>query len=112
MTMGQQLDYDELRKHLSIETLDKFGDILQILNTSIVRSPWYKLQEAAEYLRCGVTTIRRLIDEGLLKSHRLDQRAEKSTILIHRKDMDALILFGKSRGLQPREQKLLKFMQS
>ena len=76
------------------------------------RSPWYTLKEAGEYMRCGITTVRRLIDECRLKSYRLDQRVEKSTILIHKKDMDALILCGRSMGLQLREQKLVKHMQA
>jgi len=103
--------YDEIINNLPPETMEVLVKILSRLDHRRDRSPWYKLKEAAPYMRCGVTKVRELIDAGLLKSYRLDQKVEKSTILIHKKDMDALILCGRSKGLQPREQKLLKFMQ-
>jgi len=68
---------------------------------------WYTLKEAAEYARTGVTKLRELIDEGKLKSYRLDDAKSKSTILINRKDLDAMILFDRSSGLTKRQQERL-----
>jgi len=67
-------------------------------------STWHTLKEAAEYARIGVTKLRELIDEGKLKSYRLDDAKSKSTILINRKDLDAMILFNRSSGLTKRQQ--------
>jgi excisionase family DNA binding protein len=67
-------------------------------------STWHTLKEAAEYARTGVTKLRELIDEGKLKSYRLDDAKSKSTILINRKDLDAMILFNRSSGLTKRQQ--------
>mgnify|MGYP002640065637 CR=1 FL=1 len=69
---------------------------------------WHTLKEAAVYARTGVTKLRELIDEGKLRSYRLDDAKSKSTILIHRKDLDAVILFDRSSGLNKREQDRLK----
>jgi excisionase family DNA binding protein len=68
---------------------------------------WYTLKEAAAYSRTGVTKLRELIDSGKLRSYRLDDAKSKSTILIHRKDLDAVILFDRSAGLTKREQSRL-----
>lgn len=68
---------------------------------------WYTLKEAAEYARTGVTKLRELIDEGKLRSYRLDDAKSKSTILINRKDLDAMILFDRSSGLTKRQQERL-----
>jgi len=68
---------------------------------------WYTLKEAAEYGRTGVTKLRELIDERKLKSYRLDDAKSKSTILINRKDLDAMILFDRSSGLTKRQQERL-----
>jgi len=70
-------------------------------------STWHTLKEAAEYARTGVTKLRELIDEGKLKSYRLDDAKSKSTILINRKDLDAMILFDRSSGLTKRQQERL-----
>jgi len=69
---------------------------------------WYTLKEAAAYSRTGVTKLRELIDVGKLRSYRLDDAKSKSTILLHRKDLDAVILFDRSKGLTKREQDRLK----
>jgi hypothetical protein len=68
---------------------------------------WYTLKEAGIYTRAGVTKIRELIKEGDLKSYRLDDAKSKSTILIHRKDLDSVILFNRSSGLNKRQQNRL-----
>jgi|APSaa5957512622_1039677.scaffolds.fasta_scaffold33907_2 excisionase family DNA binding protein len=102
---------DELFDRLSPEVLEFFDSILQRMILVERTRTWYNLREAGEYLRCGVTTIRRLIDEGKLKSYRLDQVKEKCTILIHRKDLDSLVLFGRCKGLMPRDLQRLKAMQ-
>ena len=69
---------------------------------------WYTLKEASKYLRTGVTKLRELIDAGTLKSYRMDSGKTKSTILLHRLDLDALILFDHSSGLTQRELARLK----
>jgi hypothetical protein len=68
---------------------------------------WYTLKEAGVYSRAGVTKLRELIDAGKLRSYRLDDAKTKSTILIHRKDLDAIILFDRSSGLNKRQQQTL-----
>jgi excisionase family DNA binding protein len=73
---------------------------------------WYSLKEAAVYTRTGVTKLRELIDAGKLRSHRLDDSKKTSTILLHKKDLDAVILFDRSSGLGKREQDRLKAYQS
>ncbi len=92
-----------------------FGRFLQhIQSIRQKRNPpatWYTLREAAVYTRTGVTKLRELIDAGKLKSHRLDDAKSKSTILIHRKDMDSIILFDRSVGLTKRQQERLKAYQ-
>ena len=69
---------------------------------------WYTLKEASNYMRTGVTKLRELIDAGRLKPYRLDDAKSKSTILLHRKDLDAVILFDRSSGLTARQQSTLK----
>ncbi|MCF7902353.1 MAG: helix-turn-helix domain-containing protein [Candidatus Marinimicrobia bacterium] len=69
---------------------------------------WFTVKEAATYIRSSISKVRQLIDQGKLKSHRLDDSGSKSTILIHRQDLDALILFDRSTGLSKRELDLLK----
>jgi len=69
---------------------------------------WYTIKEAAVYSRTGVTKLRELIDSGKLKSHRVDDSKQTATILLHRKDLDAVILFDRSSGLGKREQERLK----
>ena len=73
---------------------------------------WYSLKEAAVYTRTGVTKLRELIDSGKLRSHRVDDAKKTATILLHRKDLDAVILFDRSSGLRKREQDRLKAYQS
>ncbi len=109
--MPNSFTIEELFERLSPEILEVFDSILQRMILVNRTQTWYTLREAGEYLRCGVTSVRRLIDEGKLKSYRLYQEKEKSTILIHRKDLDSLVLFGKCKGLNPREQQRLKAMQ-
>jgi len=85
-----------------------FGRFLRHLQSQRSKSEkfatWYTLKEAAEYARTGVTKLRELIDEGKLKAYRLDDAKSKSTILINRKDLDAMILFNRSSGLTKRQQ--------
>lgn len=73
-------DYDNLTAsigNLPPEILQSLESLLRQLEQKRNRSPWYKLKESAEYMRCGVTKVRELIDSGLLKSYRLDQKLEK-----------------------------------
>jgi len=69
---------------------------------------WYTIKEASAYLRTSVTKLRELIEAGTLKSYRLDSGKTKSTILLHRLDLDATILFDHSSGLNQRELARLK----
>lgn len=78
-------DYFTTLESLPPEILKSLESLLRQLEQKRSRSPWYKLKESAEYMRCGVTKVRELIDSGLLKSYRLDQKLEKSTILIHKR---------------------------
>ncbi len=73
---------------------------------------WYTLKEAAIYTRAGVTKLRELKDTGKLKPYMLDDAKSKSTILFHRKDLDSVILFDRSNGLNKRQQQKLKAYQS
>jgi hypothetical protein len=73
---------------------------------------WYTLKEAAIYTRAGVTKLRELKDNGKLKPYTLDDAKSKSTILFHRKDLDSVILFDRSKGLNRRQQDKLKAYQS
>jgi len=107
----EPIDYSEIINNLAPETLEILGTILVRLHRKRDRSPWHTLKEAAEYMRCGPSKVRKLIEDGRLKSHRLDPRVDKSTILIHRKDMDSLLLFERCRKILPHERKLLKYMQ-
>ena len=88
------------------------GHIQSIRQKQSPTPTWYTLKEAAVYSRTGVTKLRELIDSGKLKSNRLDDSKKTSTILIHRKDLDAVILFDRSTGLGKREQDRLKAYQS
>ncbi|MBC8377466.1 MAG: hypothetical protein H8E26_15620 [FCB group bacterium] len=72
---------------------------------------WYTLKEAGNYTRAGVTKLREMIDAGKLRSYRLDDAKSKSTIILHRKDLDAIILFDRSSGLSARQQENLKSYQ-
>jgi excisionase family DNA binding protein len=86
--------------------------IQSIRNKHQLTPTWYTLKEAAAYSRTGVTKLRELIDSGKLKSHRVDDSKKTATILLHRKDLDAVILFDRSTGLGKREQERLKAYQS
>ncbi|MBT3632302.1 MAG: helix-turn-helix domain-containing protein [Candidatus Marinimicrobia bacterium] len=110
--MQGQYSVDELLLKMSPEVLELFQSILQRILQQNRPMTWYTLKEAGEYLRCGVTSVRGLIKEGKLKSYRLDQMKEKSTILLHRKDLDSLVLFGRCKGLMPRERQRLNTMQT
>lgn len=47
-------------------------------------SPWFTVEEAADYLRTSPDAIRKRIDRGQLKSH----RPEGSRILLHEDDLN------------------------
>ena len=57
-------------------------------------SPWFTVEEAADYLRTSADAIRKRIDRGQLKSY----RPEGSRILLHQNDLD---------GAGPRQQAVL-----
>jgi len=73
---------------------------------------WFTVKEASIYLRIGTTKLRELIKMRKLKAHKVDNAGSNSTILIHRKDLDSVVLFDKSSGLSPDNRKRLKAYQS
>ncbi|MDP9399379.1 MAG: helix-turn-helix domain-containing protein [Actinomycetota bacterium] len=54
-------------------------------------SPWLTAQEAAEYLRCPISRIRKLSMLGAIPKHR-----EGGRVLFHRKDLDEFVWAGGS----------------
>jgi excisionase family DNA binding protein len=66
-----------------------------------VISPWFTIEQACSYSGFGSTTIRRAVREGKLKSFR--QGTTSGDIRIHKKDLDAFIMFGKG-NLKPGEE--------
>lgn len=65
-------------------------------------SPWLSVPEAAVYSSLSESTIRRFIDGGKLNIHRVGGR-----ILIHKKDLDAWILFNR-QTLSGKQKQILK----
>ncbi|MBT7825321.1 MAG: helix-turn-helix domain-containing protein [Bacteroidetes bacterium] len=65
-------------------------------------SPWFTIDQACSYSGFGKTTIRNAVKEEKLKSFR--QGTATGDIRIHKKDLDAFIMFGKGH-LKPGEEK-------
>ena len=102
----------ERRREQDATLFGRFLDHLQSIRSKQHPTPtWYTLKEAGAYARIGVTKLREVIDSGKLRSYRLDDSKKTSTIIIHRKDLDAVILFDRSSGLGKREQDRLKAYQ-
>ena len=67
---------------------------------------WHNVREAATYLGCSDSLIRKAIREGKLKANRHDPDSEKSTYSIHRKNLDAYMLFHRSKLTRPQMEEL------
>jgi len=59
-------------------------------------SPWLTLAEAAERLRVSERTVARLVDRGRLRTTTLGRRR-----LVHRDDLDALLIAAAGEGTAP-----------
>lgn len=77
----------------SPELLERLAQRLTELTVSgsaaAVRGPWMTAEEAASYLRCPVSRIRKLTMLGELLCHRDGRR-----VLYHRADLDKFVLAG------------------
>lgn len=69
-------------------------------------SPWLTIKEACNYLKCGSTKIRQLIECGELPSYRLDKN-KRSVIRILKRDINHYMLFQKKVRLSNYEKELL-----
>jgi excisionase family DNA binding protein len=66
-------------------------------------SPWLNIREASDYTRVSTTTLRRWIVGGLLPGHRPHSDGK---LLLHKREIDALLLFGKVRLTRPQREAL------
>jgi excisionase family DNA binding protein len=64
-------------------------DLAEIIKTVRVASPWLSAKEAAEYLRCPLSRIRKLTSTG-----DLPHEHEGGRVLYHRDRLDEFILEG------------------
>jgi len=62
---------------------------------------WHNVKQAAEYLGCSESLIRKAIREGKLKASRHDPDSEKSTYSLHRKNLDGYMLFHRQKFTRP-----------
>jgi excisionase family DNA binding protein len=67
-------------------------DLAAIVNAVRVASPWLAAPEAALYLRCPVSRVRKLTMTGDLACHRDGRR-----VLYRREDLDAFVRSGGAR---------------
>jgi len=65
-------------------------------------SPWLNIREASTYTRVSTTTLRRWIHAGKLKVHRVND----GKLLIHKRDIDALLMFDTQKTTKAQRQKL------
>ena len=68
-------------------------DLADIAKTCRVASPWLRAEEAAEYLRCPVSRVRKLTSLNLIPAERDGRR-----VLYHRDALDAYILAGGAKA--------------
>jgi excisionase family DNA binding protein len=69
-------------------------------------SPYFTVSEAAQYLRISLSSMRRLLKNGLISYQRIDissNRRNFSKILITRKQLDLFVFYGTRQDLSPRE---------
>ena len=59
-------------------------------------SPWLTLADAAQRLRVSERTVARLVDRGRLRTTTLGRRR-----LVHRDDLDALLIAAAGEGTAP-----------
>ena len=70
--------------------LDKLDHLEKCLNG--IYSKWFTVNEAAIYCRISESKMRKLIGSGKISIHRIGGK-----ILLHRKELDYLILTGSAR---------------
>lgn len=64
-------------------------DLAAIIQAVRVNSPWLTAQEAADYLGCSVSRVRKLC-----MTRELPHEKEGSRVLVHRDELDAFIRAG------------------
>ncbi len=92
--------------------LHKIDDRLSRLEKSLNhlhQSDWFTIGEAAAYIRFSIRQIHRWIDEGILKSKKINGGRK---LLIHRKWLDSVVMFGKSDRLTPKEKQELNKLET
>jgi excisionase family DNA binding protein len=67
---------------------------------------WHNVDQAAQYLGCSTSLIRKAIREGNLKASRHDPSSEKSSYSIHRKNLDGYMLFHRKKLTRPQMEEL------
>ena len=65
-------------------------------------SPWLTIREASIYARHSTTSIRRWINAGKLKAHRVND----GNLLIHKRDIDSMLMFDTQKPTKPQKQVL------
>lgn len=77
-----------------LERLDQFQNQLVEMRSLIVsnekNSPWMTKEETCKYLKIGKTKLNDLVSSGKLRALRVD-----GLIRIHKRDIDALMMFQK-----------------
>ena len=66
-------------------------------------SPWLNIDEASSYTRVSTTTLRRWAKAGLLPGHRPNSDGK---LLFHKREIDAVLLFGKVKLTRPQREAL------
>ena len=84
------------------EILERLSQMEKMLSHH--QSNWFKIEEAAEYTKFSKRQLHRWINEGILKTKKINGGRK---ILIHKKWLDNVIMFGKSERLSPSEKKEL-----
>lgn len=74
-----------------------------------MRSPWFNMKEAAEYLHLSQTKVRALVHENKIGHTRINSSNENSKIMFHQLWLDAYIL-GYGNALTPKEAERLHYL--
>ena len=64
-------------------------------------SPWFAVNDGADYLKCSPRSLRRYIQDGKIKSY----HTPTGGVRLHRSDLDAFVMFGKPYKKLTRPQK-------
>jgi excisionase family DNA binding protein len=84
-----------------VEICERLTAIEALLDSN--GSPWLNLPEASNYTKVSPTTLRRWIEAGLLPGHRPNSDGK---LLLHKKEIDAVLLFGKVKLTRPQREAL------